>query len=409
MENGTTPKSTKYMEHKSNGTLILAGGLVLALTVIFYCTAPKRSWSNDPITNTATAWSLGTRGTVQLDPYRDFLDLEGPAIIGVVHGKDGPVSQYPPGAAALASPLYALSGGSLTFVKIEEAGGRSLGVPPLWPAALVAAFSVATATVLVLLAVVRICSTAEALGAALVLAFGTGAWSVASQALWQHGPAMMWIALGLFLTARETPILGVSWAPAVLTRPHTLLIGGSLCAYQAWRERSPRRLFGLTGIVAGVALLSWFNWRIFGHFGVTGGYSQTSIGLSNPRRPPLLQNFVGALLDGQHGLLIYSPFLLLLIPGLKQAWRRSPSWVRGAALGSLAYLAVQYTLNRFSGGDRFFGYRYPIEALTGLAPLLVLSYVAWVRSHRIREITFWASFAVAASMQLVGILHLVPY
>ncbi|NNC41124.1 MAG: hypothetical protein HKN95_10570, partial [Acidimicrobiia bacterium] len=78
------------------------------------------------------------------------------------------------------------------------------------------------------------------------------------------------------------------------------------------------------------------------------------------------------------GFLLWSPFLLVLIPGLRAAWKAAPAWVRGSALGGLVYLLVQYKANRFSGGGGFFTYRYPLEALTAAAPLLYLSYREWV-------------------------------
>ena len=91
-----------------------------------------------------------------------------------------------------------------------------------------------------------------------------------------------------------------------------------------------------------------------------------------------VRNIGMALFSPTRGLLVWSPFLIVLLPGLPAAWRAAPSWVRGGALGGLVYLLVQYKANRYSGGDGFAAYRYPLEALTASAPLLLLSYTEWV-------------------------------
>lgn len=41
----------------------------------------------------------------------------------------------------------------------------------------------------------------------------------------------------------------------------------------------------------------------------------------------------GMLVSPGRGLLIGAPFLLLLLPGLRRAWRAAPHWVRSAAVG----------------------------------------------------------------------------
>ena len=65
----------------------------------------------------------------------------------------------------------------------------------------------------------------------------------------------------------------------------------------------------------------------------------------------------------------YSPFLLILIPGLREAWRNSPDWVKGASIGGIVYLLEQLKANRFSGGTGFIGHRYPFEALNAAAAI----------------------------------------
>lgn len=401
-------KPERLVDENGAGTLRWAIVLVLILGTTYFITAPKDVISADPLTNTLAAWSLGTRGSFHLPEYDRFVD-SGPegTVMHLARTDAGPVSQYPPGAAILAAPLYGLTGSDLTrfYVGGGADGSIRFPVPPIWPATLVASLSTALAIGLMFLTIARTTDRKTALTAALILALGTGSWSVASQALWQHGPAMLWVSVGMLGASGAIRSRGLAWIPAAVTRPHTVLIGGSIYVYSAWAKRNARFLIPLAGAVIGIVVLILFNYYVYGELSVAGGYAQTTIG--QVPEPDLLRwsrNLAGALIDPKRGLLIYSPFLVVLLPGLRRAWRAAPEWTRGAALGAVFYLIVQYTLNRFSGGDRFIGYRYPIEALTAAAPLLVGSYEAWVRNHRIRETTFATGVVLAVTLQTVGVV-----
>jgi alpha-1,2-mannosyltransferase len=101
---------------------------------------------------------------------------------------------------------------------------------------------------------------------------------------------------------------------------------------------------------------------------------------------------------------VWSPFLVVLIPGLRAAWRAASPAARGAALGAVGYLLIQYKANLFAGGSGFFGYRYPLEALVAAAPVLVLSYREWVASRPIAQRLFVALAAMAVALQTVAVL-----
>ena len=56
------------MRDSRDRSLILKGViLTLALTGVYFATAPKSSWTHDPFTYTVAAWSLGSRGSLVLD------------------------------------------------------------------------------------------------------------------------------------------------------------------------------------------------------------------------------------------------------------------------------------------------------------------------------------------------------
>lgn len=60
-------------------------------------------------------------------------------------------------------------------------------------------------------------------------------------------------------------------------------------------------------------------------------------------------------------------------------------------------MLVQLALNRFSGGDGFFGYRLPLELITASAPLLILAYREWTSQTKTRR----RLFSIAAWLSLV--------
>ena len=112
-------------------------------------------------------------------------------------------------------------------------------------------------------------------------------------------------------------------------------------------------------------------------------------------------NVAGAFFDFRHGLLPWSPFLLLLIVGAVAGWRKAPPWARSLAVGGLLYLLIQLRANRFSGGDGHFAYRYPLETLMAAGPLFVSGYSTWIRQ---RPVVRWALYlSISASVLFQGI------
>lgn len=155
------------------------------------------------------------------------------------------------------------------------------------------------------------------------------------------------------------------------------------------------------GSTLGLAGLLWFNWWLWGEVSVTGGYGSGFTGrFLDPEAMGFAENVVRAFVDPTHGLIVFSPFLLVLVPGLRRAWRATPAWAKGAAIGGALYLLIQFKANRFSGGDGFTGYRYPLEALTAVAMLLFLAYRWWVAKRPMMVRLFWACVGAAVVFQL---------
>jgi hypothetical protein len=117
-----------------------------------------------------------------------------------------------------------------------------------------------------------------------------------------------------------------------------------------------------------------------------------------------LGNIVRGLIDPSRGLLVWSPFLLVLAPGLPSAWRAAPSWARGPAIGAVLYLLIQWKANLYAGGGGFSGYRYPLEALMAAGPLLYLAAREWVADRKVARRLFELTAAGAVTLQVVAAL-----
>lgn len=388
--------------------------VALPLLFVYLITA---TWSypgyNDTYTNSVVGWSIGTRGSVYLDDHVGLVDTNWPGWIvsagGSVTGK------YPPGAALIAAPAYALwpeeaeriTAPEDLFERYWVQGRASVEFPlhPMAPAAITSAASTAAAMALLALVFRRVGGSGIAVVVGgYVAGLGTAAWSVASDQLWQHGPAMMWIALALLLSDRHLLGSGFAFGLAILTRPPLAVIAATTGLFRALRERSVRpAMLVAFGAGTGLLLVVAYNAVVFGSPSISGGYGTTFTdkvleagGLS------YLRNIFLAGFSVERGLFVFSPFLLVLLGGLRAAWAAAPDWARGAGVGGLIYLLLQYKANRYSGGINFPTYRYPLEALAAGAPLLFLSYKEWASKRPRMVLLVGVSVALAVVLQALG-------
>src|SRR5690606_29871789 len=102
------------------------------------------------------------------------------------------------------------------------------------------------------------------------------------------------------------------------------------------------------------------------------------------------------------GMLIWAPYLVVLVPiGIKTR-KQMPDWVSAAAVGGILYLLIQLRANRFSGGDGHFAYRYPLETLTAAAPWAFLSYTNGIGKQSRLQLYLIALILGTVCVQLAG-------
>jgi hypothetical protein len=361
---------------------------VLAFAVFAATAQYHDPLNNDTRATAIAAWQLAHHGNATLTAFHGHYSW-----LFTVHGRD--VTNRLPGTIFWAAPFYAALGGS--------------SYPPIYPSALAADVACAIAIGLAFALCCRLVSRRIGLGAALLLAFATGTWTVSGAQLWTEGPAQAAVLLTLLCVShRRWLIAGVPAGFAILIRPHLGVIALVFGLMACVRERALRPLLIGIGSAAGSLALLLYNHAVWHTWNVFGGYADPS-GVSGHTVADFGIGIVGVLVSPERGLLVMTPALLLLLPGCRAAWRVAPWWVRSATLAALAYLVVQLWISRFSGGNGFYSYRTTLESLTLAVPLLALAWREWTATTRVRRTAFAALAAASVALHAFGaVVHWVP-
>ena len=370
-----------------------------ALTLLLLCTANfSDHQANDAIAALLPAWKIAWFATPQLPEFvgQNFWVTSGPW---------GALSNRMPGVILWGVPFYRLLGNSLS--------------PTFLPAAVAAAVSVSLGSVALYGALQRLVSPTIARASVTLLVVGTGIWTTAADALWPHGPDVLWLGLAMYGLSRDRwRLAGAACALAILTRPHLAVAAAVIGAYIAVQRHTwkPVWQLGWTSALGVAGLVGW-NRVVWGQWAVLPDFymarmttaTETAAAGSQSLSAALVilgDKVGGTLLSPGRGLFTYSPFLLLLIPGIRVAWMSSPSWVRACALGGAAYMTVQLVGNSFAGGDGFTSYRLSIEMVVLCCPLLALCWVHWTSVKSWRRACFailaWLAFVQHAIGAFVG-------
>lgn len=198
----------------------------------------------------------------------------------------------------------------------------------------------------------------------MAFAFGSSAWSTASRATWSHGMSILLLAAALYLLTRKPRLVlwaGILLGLAVWNRPLNIV---PLLCLAVWLHRDGLRLLlGAAAISAPFVLYCLVVYRMpVQPYFLQGNAYDWSIARA-------LTVVVGQLVSPGRGLLVYSPFLLLLPLGIVRWWRKD----RGLVLALLAWFICHAAIISFFGdwtGGISYGPRYWTDILPGLFLLL---------------------------------------
>jgi hypothetical protein len=368
--------------------------LLLLLLPIYLLTATYTlEQLNDTRATAISAWSLGARGTLALPA--EWLEEH---IDWGVQGRDGRTyTDRFPGATVWAAPFYSVT---------ELFTPRASSPPHPYllnyaPAAVAAAFATALAIVAAFLVYRRIESRRRAWLAALFLGLGTGMWSVAADAMWTHGVGSLFLLLGVLASGgRRYALAGVAFGVAILCRPQYAVIPAIIGIWEGYRFRDLLPVIKIGALSSvGLALMSIYSQFYFGTWLPIAGYGAKKVGsVASIGGADFLENVVLGLVHPYRGILIYTPILLLLLPGIDRGWRVAPPWVRSAAVAGVVYAVVQLRANGWYGGLNYFGSRLLLETLVLASPLLLLTLRHYVLPTGRRAVRISLVVVLAASL-----------
>ncbi len=393
---------------------------LLGLALFALYTANGRAiGAGDVVPATLLSVALARGDGLVLDRFDHALRTADGRLPGYVTESRGQiVSRYPVGPALLAWPLVGAQVLALDRLRPDWESDRETA--RRWSERLgknAASAITALAAVLLYRLLLGLGLGGFALPTTLIAALGSGYWPVASQALWQHGPAALCLTATLLLLLPKRPsrrrlaLAGASTALMVACRPIDLVFAAAIALWVLTHQRRPERLAFFAPAIAGAVALSFYNIWFFDT--LTGGYAQ--IEQMHPWAHGTRGTFTGSLLTGgagtlfspSHGLFIYSPWVALALGTLVVPTVRSR--LRGWSLGSwltlalLPYFVLLATYSCWWGGHCF-GPRFWNDAVPLFAPPLgfALSW-SWPR-HRLWLLSLLSSVILAFVIQSLGFL-----
>ena len=327
--------------------------LLFLITILIYSLNGRTIWSGDTIPARYLPLSLIWELDFDLDEFPFLYESKLPYFLTVSLGHV--VSAYPPWVGVLALPVYlgpALLGVDPTSLLMEDLEKRA--------AMLITAVSV----VVLFFALRRVTLQKTAWFIAVIYAFGTSSFSTSSQALWQHGPVQLFLALTIFWFVKglENPRFlaysGFALGCVVILRPLNLIVALPLVAYIVHKHRDQLVGFLLAGVPP-LLLFMAYNTVYFGSPFTTGfgGGVMTpsaviSTRLSSSFNTPILAGIAGVLVSPGRGLLVYSPVFVFSVVGMMVAWREPRYlYLRYLSVAPLLSLIIVSKWIGWWGGD----------------------------------------------------------
>ena len=250
-----------------------------------------------------------------------------------------------------------------------------------------------------------------ALPTVLAMALGSNFWTVASQSLWQHGPAALTLILAMMLlipcpVSRPRLVLaGLATAMMVACRPNTAIFAAAIVLWMAWHHLRDLPWFLVLLVPCGTAL-AIYNYYYLG--AIEGGYA-SSQGLAHGVLESWTTNFregaASTLLSPNRGLFIFCPWIILAlatVPAVAERLR-CQSLVCWLLWAIVPYFLMLSKYGCWWGGNSF-GPRLWTEVIPLFAILLGFS-LDW--SWNCCRPVFWAfvvTIVYSVGVQLIGAL-----
>ena len=300
------------------------------------------------------------------------------------------LSRFSPVPALLAVPVYAVP---------VWAGLDARSDAVRWLEKIAAAAIVAASVGILFLALGELVPAGWAATIALVYALGTPSFSTSSQALWEHGSAQLFVAATLFLLVRaraderRADLAGLTLSLAVVSRIANVALAVPVAAYvaHAHLRRLPRFVLWALPPLAGLLVYQ----RVY--FGSALRHGHEGFLAAHVWRAPLWEGLAGLLVSPGRGLFVFSPVLVLVLPGMALAWGRGAPLLFRYLTVSVALFTLLYAKFIYWWAGWVYGPRY----FADLGPFLcvLLCPVVWALGSR-RSFPAVFGFLAAASVAL---------
>jgi len=317
---------------------LIAGAICLVAFLFFYgVTARGKIQASDEASVFATGVSLATRGHLAID---ELNWLQEHVNIGE-RGPDGHLyTKYFPGNIFSVALIYKLTAraNDQPYVWARELAPSSAGAS--WALRVNAVWGALGMTALLFL-VRRYFDWRTAI--ATVVSIGICSdWWYQSRGLFSEAGAGAFLIASLCLMAYEKPqTSSIALALSIFFRP-TNIFALPIWAIAAWKK--PRSAIGpALIIVVAVGFLLWFNYIRFGSF-LNFGYASERFG------GPFLENLWGVLFSPGRSPFVYSPILLLAIPGAWLLFRKEKILALICVIIIAAYLFTVARVYNWAGG-----------------------------------------------------------
>lgn len=339
--------------------------LLITLMISLSPTTPFKT--SDALGSLITAESILNHGTIKLDAYRGELEF----YTWQIEEKNGHLYYvFPKGNSFIALPFVAISKFfRMRMTKFEDEIKLQRGM---------SALTVTLSFILLLLIATRYLSFRLSLLVSCIFLFGTSLMSTMGAAYWSHNTAVVFILLCLLYIANyETGktdqinpyLLGLLLFSSFLCRPTAAIFIGSVFVY-IWI--SYRHIFLKLAITSTLLFLVFTGLSLLEYRQVLPDYYLPNrMGDTN-----VLSNLYGCLLSPSRGVLVYSPFLmilplfafLLVYRNLSKS-KRSISWILFSWF--LVHLFVIGSFSHWWGGGGF-GPRLFTDAIPAFFVITVL-------------------------------------
>jgi hypothetical protein len=350
-----------------------------------------RSWpSGDTIPSKLLPISILEHGSLDLGVFRPGIPKGRAYGLYQIDGQS--ISAYPPGAALTALPVYATF--AVLFPEAFHSWSYAYAIPDgddlpnvanlmeQVSSSLISALCV----VVFWLTCVRVTKDREtALWFTAAYGLGTSLLSTASLALWQHGPACLFLGLMILLLLRAEergrwPLLlaGLSAGWAYVCRPTAAIVIAIFALWVAWRFRWRAVGFLLLSAVPAIGVMIW-NLAVYGN--VMGGYGPVvSVFVAFDWRV-----FLALLFSPSRGIFVFSPFLLFAaVAGFKHLFKHPLSLPAVCLYCALSNVILFSCWGTWAAGSSF-GSRYLCEAAMFLSLLMPFCFHLPAASRWLRE------------------------